>query len=431
MHQTIVLPNGLRILTEEVPGARSAALGFFVGTGSRHEKAGESGAAHFIEHMSFKGTHDRTAGDLARETDALGGQLNAYTTKECTCYYVRCLDRHLDRATELLCDMLLCSAFREEDVELERGVILEEIGMYQDSPEDLAAERLAGAVFRGSSLGRPILGRRATLEKMTGAWLREYQRTHYRPGRIVAALAGNFTQAAVDRLARRLGELEPGKAPGQRSAQYHPAVTVRRKAIEQNNLVVAFPGLSYLDERRYQLLLLNAILGGGVSSRLFQQLREERGLCYSVYSYVADHADTGLLGIYTGLGQETEGAALETIRQVVDDLAQHGPTADELDRAREQAKAAVVMGLESVQARMSHLGTGELLGERVRTPEELEQAYDAVTAGQVRDLAGELLDFSRSSLSAVGRVRTPEEYAEILGTRALDGKNQVVAPALG
>ena len=414
MYRSITLPNGARILAEHIPGVRSAALGFFVGAGSRHELPKENGAAHFIEHMSFKGTQRRTAAALAREMDAIGGQVNAYTTKESTCFYARCLDKHLDRAGDLLGDMLFHSRFDQGDVELERGVILEEIGMYEDTPEDLCAERLAMAVYKGRSLGRPILGKASTLEPMTGEFLRQWQREHYVPGAIVAALAGSFQERQVEELAQRLAALPAAPLPKTREAYYTPAVTVRKKAIEQNHLLLAFPGLSYLDDDRYALLLLNAILGGGCSSRLFQELRERRGLCYTVYSYVSDHADTGFFGVYTALNREQEDAALEAVRAIVGQLADHGPTQAELDRAREQAQANVLMGMESVQSRMSHLGTCALLYGRVREPEEILEGYSQVTREQLRMLAEKLFPFEGASLSAVGRVRPAAEYQEWL-----------------
>lgn len=414
MYRTITLPNGARILTEFIPGARTAALGFFVGTGSRHERSAENGAAHFIEHMSFKGTARRDAGQLAREMDALGGQFNAYTTKEMTCYYARCLDSHLERCLDILCDMLFESRFAQEDVELERGVILEEIGMYEDTPEDLVAERLSAAVYKNAALGRPILGRASTLDKMTGPWLREYQRTHYAPGCIVVSLAGSFPPQAVEQLRQRLSALPSGPVVREKGVGYHPAFTVRRKPIEQNHLILAFPALGYLDPRRYQLLMLNSILGGGVSSRLFQQLREQRGLCYTVYSYVADHAETGILGVYTALNRDMEDQAVQAIQSQVRDLADHGPTQEELERTREQAKANVLMGLESVQSRMSHLGTSALLYGAVREADDILAEYDRVTREQLRALAGELFQPSQMSLSAVGRVRPAEDYEQLL-----------------
>ena len=415
MYRPITLPNGARLLLQEVPGAQSAALGFFVGVGSRHEAPRENGAAHFIEHMLFKGTARRSAGQLARDMDAIGGQFNAYTTKEHTCFYGRTLDRHLDEGLDILADMLFHSRFDQGDVELERGVILEEIGMYEDTPEDLVSERLSAAVYRGTPLARPNQGPEATQEGMTGEWLARWQRKHYHAGNLVAALAGKFSPAQADSLRDLLAALPSGLPAQSPPVTYRPAVTAKKKAIEQNHLILAFPAPSYLDERRPQVLLLNALLGGGCSSRLFQQLREERGLCYSVYSYVADHADTGLLGIYAAVSRDQEWAALEGARRVALELADHGPSQEEVDRVREQAKANLLMGSESVQARMSHLGSSALLYGRVRETEELLDLYDAVTREQLRDLAGALFRMEAASLSAVGRVGSSADYAAWLG----------------
>ena len=394
------LPNGARIVTEAVPAVRSVSLGLWVATGSRHEKAGESGAAHFIEHMVFKGTGRRSARELAQEMDAIGGQVNAYTTKECTCFYARCLDEHLPRALDLLCDMVFDSKFDQADVDTERGVILEEIGMYQDNPEDLCSERLMAAVYKGSPLARPILGRKATLDKMTGEWLKHYQRTHYRPGSIVCAMAGSFTPLMVDALKARLLPLEAGETPTAVPAVYTPAITLKKKATEQNHLTLAFPGLPYGDEDRFVLQLLSTMLGSGMSSRLWQEVREKRGLCYS---------------IYTALSRDTEREALETILRVVADFAEHGPAPEELERARELSKANVLMGLESTQSRMSALGRGLLLQDRTLTTREVIDAYNAVTAEDVRALAQRLFQLSQASLSVVGRPAAEEEYRALLG----------------
>ncbi len=415
MYEKITLPNGVRILTEAVPGVRSAALGLWVGTGSRQEKPGENGAAHFIEHMVFKGTERRTAAALAEEMDAVGGQINAFTTKENTCFYARVLDSHLSQATDILCDMFFSSRFDEADVNTERGVILEEIGMYEDNPEDVCSERLAAAVYKGSALARPILGRRATLEGMTGASLKAYMAEHYLAGDIVVALAGSFTPAHVEELKERFGALRPGKCPAGKAASYTSAITVKKKAIEQNHLTLAFPGLPYGDPDRFTLQLLTSVLGGGMSSRLWQEVRERRGLCYSVYAYGAGHADTGLFAIYTALGKETEGAALDTIAATVREFTAHGVTQAELDRAREQSKANVLMGLESTQAHMSNLGRSELLMGSVMEADDLIAAYDAVTRQDILRLAEKLFDFSRASLSAVGRVGTAESYGAYRG----------------
>ena len=409
MHDTITLPNGVRLLTQAVPNVRTAALGVFVGTGSRHERAGESGAAHFLEHMTFKSTRTRSTAALARQIDALGGHVNAYTTKESTCFYLRCLDDHLPIAAEMLCDMLLDGAFSDDEVTAERSVISEEIGMYRDTPEDLAAERLAAAVWRGSSLARPILGTPGSLAKMDGAWLRAYHRSHYCPDRIVVSLAGRYDSKTVDLLTSRFSALPPGAAQCVTSARFHRAVSVKHKATEQDHLILAFPALPYTDERRYAQQLLSSILGGGVSSRLFQQVREEQGLCYNIYSYISDYADTGFLGLYAAVSPHVRASALDAVCRVTAELAEHGVTQQELDGAREQAKAGLLMAMESAQARMSHAGTSLLLRGRVLTPEQILDSYEAVTAGQLRQLAAELLDFSRCSLSAVGRVHSPDD----------------------
>ena len=410
MYDIITLPNGVRILTQPVPAVRTAAIGIFIGTGSRHEAAAENGAAHFLEHMAFKSTEHRTTDQLARQIDAVGGQVNAYTTKESTCFYARCLDTHLEQVIDLLCDMLFHTAFLPEEVDTERGVILEEIGMYKDAPEDLVAERLSAAVYKGTALARPILGTKKTLDTMTGDWLREYRRTHYRPDQIVVALAGSFSSAAVDELNARFSAVSGAPAAPIRPVAYRSAITVRRKAIEQNHLILAFPSLSYRDEGRHAMHLLSSILGGGVSSRLFQEVREKRGLCYTVYSYIADHEDTGLLGLYTALSPETETEALSTLCRVAADLAEHGPEQEELDRAREQTKSNILMSLESTQARMSHMGTAMLLRGKVASTDEVIAAYDAVTTEKVQSLAQQVFDFGRASLSAVGKVGPAEGY---------------------
>lgn len=414
MINKITLDNGVRILTEPMAGMRSASLGIWVGAGSRHETAAENGAAHFIEHMVFKGTEKRTAANIAQEMDAIGGQVNAFTTKENTCFYVRALDTHLAQAADVLCDMFFDSAFRQEDVDTERGVILEEIGMYADNPEDVCAERLAAAVYKGSPLARPILGKPSTLEKMTGETLRAWKDAHYRPDQIVVALTGSFSDAVVEDLKTRFAAITPKSRLKMKAAAYRSAFTLKRKATEQNHITLAFPGFPYGSDRRFALQLLSFILGGGMSSRLWQEVREKRGLCYSIYSYGAGHEETGLFGIYTALGRETERQALDAILSVVRDLVQDGVTEEELSRAREQSKASVLMGLESTQSRMSHLGRSTLLTDRVLTPDEIIAAYDAVTREDILALARAMFDPAQAALSAVGRIENEDYYRNFL-----------------
>lgn len=320
----------------------------------------------------------------------------------------------MPQALDILFDMVYHSSFAQEAVETERGVILEEIDMYEDTPDDLCAEKLFGAVFQGSALARPILGSAETLAPMTGEFLREYHRAHYRGDNTVVALSGSFSQEILDELRRRFAALPAGAPQPVVPAVYTPAFVVTSKPIEQNHLTLAFPGLDYNSPKRFALQLLSSILGGGVSSRLFQQVRERQGLCYTIYSYGAGHADTGVFCIYTALNKETEAKALATIRQVVDQLRREGPTSEELERAREQSKANVVMGLESTQSRMSHAGRSLLFSGEILTPEQIIAAYDSVTHEDVVALAQEIFRWDQVSLSAVGQVRTAEAYRALV-----------------
>lgn len=414
-YQLETLPNGVRILTEPLESVRSAALGIWVATGSRDERASESGAAHFIEHMLFKGTSTDTAAQLAGRMDAIGGQLNAFTTKECTCFYVHALDSHLSEGLDILTGMFFDSKFAQEDVETERGVVLEEIGMYRDDPADVCSERLAAAVYRGTPLARPILGRKATLDRMTGDWLRAYQKAHYSPDRVVVSLAGSYDQGIVEEIRRRFSAMEPVQPPKTLAARYTPAVTLRRKATEQNQLILAFPSLPAADERRFALQLMSSILGGGMSSRLFQRVREQQGLCYNIYTYGSCYEDIGVFCVSTAQSRETETQAITAIRQVIDEFVQDGPTAEELARARELSKANVLMGLESTTAHMNHLARSLLQNEAVLSPDEIIAAYDAVTQADLTALARETFRWPLASLSAVGKVAEEEQYRRLLG----------------
>ncbi|MCC8075434.1 MAG: insulinase family protein [Clostridiales bacterium] len=413
-YQMTTLPNGVRILSEQMAGFSSAALGIWVATGSRAETASESGAAHFIEHMLFKGTSRSTAEEIAQRMDAIGGQINAFTTKECTCFYARALKSHLPEALDILCEMFFDAKFAEEDVQLERGVILEEIGMYQDDPSDLVSERLSAAVYKGSPLARPILGKRSTLEKMTGRWLKDYKTTHYLPGTVIVALAGSFDESILDDIAARFSVMAPGPAKKLKPAVYHPAVTLKKKATEQNHLMLSFPSIRADSPHRFTMQLLSSILGGGMSSRLFQEIREQRGLCYSIYAAGSCYADTGMFLLYTALNRDTEAQALTAIREVVRRFTEDGVTQEELDRAREQAKASVLMGLEANTAHMNHLARNVLNGTPIQTAEEIIASYDAITREDVRDMAQETFDWSQLGFSAVGRVAAEEQYRELL-----------------
>ena len=414
MYEKITLPNGARIVFERMEGVRSVSLGIWVGAGSRFERAEEGGSAHFIEHMLFKGTETRTAAQLAEEADALGGQLNAYTTRDNTCFYTRVLDTHLPRAAEVLADMFFRSRFDEADVENEKGVIGEEIDMYEDTPEDVAAENLLAGCFPGA-LGRPVLGTEETLAGLSGRSLRAFMERTYTAPRIAVALAGSFTDADVDAVARIFAQMPPAEHSEPERSAYAPCLTLREKAVEQNQLVLGFPGLETASEERFAMQLFSNILGGSSSSRLFQTVREKHGLCYSIYSFTAGYQDTGLFAVALAANRQSErralGLTIDELRRIRDE----GVTAAELGRAREQVTASILMSLESSASRMNRLGYGELFLPRgALTPDELIERYEAVTLADVRSLAQRTLDFRRASLSAVGRVADGEEYRAAL-----------------
>lgn len=415
MYQKITLRNGVRVVAERIDHVRSAAIGVWIGNGSRFESAEQNGISHFIEHMIFKGTEKRTARHIASMMDAMGGQSNAFTTKDCTCYYMKVLDTHLHTAAELLADMFLCSSFANEDIELERGVVLEEIDMYEDTPEDVATEKLFEACYEGTALGRPILGTEETLARMDSKALHDYVRKNYHPEDTVVALSGSFSDADLDYIRELFGEMQGSGRNQIEPAHYQPRVVIRSKEIEQNHLCLGFPGLPLLDDKRYAYQLMNAIIGGGMSSRLFQTVRERNGMCYSIYSFPSSHVDTGMFSIYVGLGQEDEAKAAKLICNVLRDFCAEGPTREELSRCREQLKSNLLMGLESTNARMHHLGRYELFTDHVISSDELVAAYDAVTADQVRALANEMFRFDQASICAVGNTGDEAYYRSLIG----------------
>ncbi|MDO4372229.1 MAG: pitrilysin family protein [Clostridia bacterium] len=409
-----LLPNGVRVIYEPLDHVRSCAIGVWVENGSCHEPDELSGMAHFIEHMLFKGTETRTAAQLAQAFDGIGGQVNAFTTKEHTCFYARTLDTHVQTAADLLCDMVLHSVFAQRDLDLERGVVLEEIGMYEDSPEDLVSEILSAACFPGQPLGRPILGYDKTLAAIDHAAMSRYHRTHYVAENTIVALSGSFTEKDLQAVCSLFSAMPSGQRNRLPSACYQKAAVVKKKEIEQNHLLLVFPAVSAADPRRYPLAVLNNILGSGMSSRLFQRVRERSGLCYSIYSYTSLYASAGVLGVYVALGREMQHDALGMIREELLLLREEGVTQDELVRAKEQLKTSLLMGLESTSTRMSALARSEMTYGSYISPRETAALLEAVTREDVQSLARQVLDFSRLSFSAVGNVDAPETYLALL-----------------
>lgn len=395
-----VLPGGLRIVTESMPSVRSAAIGVWVNVGSRDELASQTGSAHYLEHLLFKGTATRSALDISSAIDAVGGEMNAFTSKEVTCFYTRVLDTSVPLAIDVLIDMITSATIAAADVDQERSVVLEEIAMRDDDPADLVHEHFAREMFGDAPLGRSILGTVANIEGLSRRSIHGFYRRYYTPDRLVVAVAGNVEHGAVVRLLRKA--LARGGMAAQGAARPHVAprgrVRVARdggyakfdKVTEQANLVIGVPGLDRSDERRYQLAVLNAALGGGMSSRLFQEVREKRGLVYSVYSFTQQFADAGLVGVYAGCQPKRLASVQEVCDTVLADVAQHGITADELDRAKGQVCGNTVLGLEDTSSRMSRIARSELTTGWIPSVSQVLDEVQAVTLEQVHALAHHL-----------------------------------------
>lgn len=410
MVNSITLKNGVRIVYEHVPSIRSCSMGIWVENGSRHEPEELSGISHFIEHMMFKGTDKKTAAQLAEEFDAIGGAVNAFTTKENTCYYFKTLDEYLDRGADTLCHMYFDSVFTKENTDLERGVVIEEIGMYEDTPEDLANELLSMNMYGSCSLGRPILGTRETLAHIDENILMDYYKSKYTPKNTLVSLAGSFSRDSLNKIIARFENMPDGTPPIMPEAIYTPVFVTKERDFEQNHIYIAFEAIPQGDERRYAAQVLNNILGGGMSSRLFQKVREQNGLCYTVYSFISAAQGAGVLGIYTATNKNTEHKAVSLICQVCRDIAENGVTPEELDRSKNQLKAAALMSIENTATRMTNNAKNQFVYGKAVSPEEIAAGYDSVTADDVQALAKTIFDFDKMSLASVGKVSSVEEY---------------------
>ena len=414
-----VLPGGLRVVTENVPGVRSAAFGIWVGVGSRDETPAQAGAAHYLEHLLFKGTRRRTAMQISAEVDAVGGEMNAFTSKEYTCFYARVLDQDLPLAIDVVSDIVTSALLRAEDVESERDVILEEIAMRDDDPGDLVHEEFADALYGKTPLGRPILGTIETIESITPRAIRSFYRGKYLPANMVVSAAGNVDHATVVRQVKRAfgeaGLLDGDTAPGlPREGAFRTRgagdVRVLNKTTEQANVVLGVPGLSRSDERRFALGVLNSALGGGMSSRLFQEIREKRGLAYSVFSFTSHYADTGMFGVYAGCMPKKVDDVLEISRDELAKVAASGLTDEELQRGKGQVRGGLVLGLEDTGSRMSRIGKAELLTGDLWSTAEVLSAIDAVTVDEVRSVAATLLEVS-PTLAVIGPFDTDRDFS--------------------
>jgi len=407
------LGDGLVVAVEDIPYVRSVSVGVWVGVGSRQEPPHLAGVSHFVEHLLFKGTQRRTARQIAEEMDSIGGLLNGYTSKEYSCYYVKVLDEHLDRAMDLLSDLVLGPRFDAVDLTKEKGVILEEIKMYEDTPDELVGDLLAEAAWGRHPIGRPILGSERTVAGLAPEIVRAYHQAGYRQSNIVVAMAGNVKPEDGFGLARRYFASAP-TAGGRAKASaptFRPGFRRRTKGIEQVHLSLGFAGLALDDPGVYEFHLLAGVLGGGSSSRLFQSIREERGLAYSVFAYASPFSDTGLLGVYAAVSPENVLEALRLAAAEIHKLCSDGPGAEELQRAKDQAKASLLLGLENTSNRMSRLGRSLLLLGRAPSPDEVAAKIDAVTAESLTALARRVLQLPDAAVAAVGPKGLPSEEA--------------------
>jgi predicted Zn-dependent peptidase len=406
-HRITELGSGLRIATEAMPSVRSAALGFFVGTGSRGESVAEAGLSHFLEHLLFRGTDRYGSAEIDQLFDAMGAELNAGTDKESTTVYARMLDEHLPRAFDVMADMVWRPAFREIDPE--REVVLEEIAMYEDDPQDTVFDVLGEAVFGGHPLGRPIIGRAPVIRDTPVEQIAAFHAARYVPGSIVIAAAGSVDHDQIVELAERTLRDGVAGAPGIEPAPADPSPTVRfqRKDTEQCHVCLGAIGLPRGDDRRFASRVLDAIFGGLSSSRLFQAVREERGLAYSVYSFAGQYADTGQIGLYVGTRPDKVGEAMGVVGDELSRLREQPATEEELERARENVKARVVLAMESTGARMNRLGASLLFGLPLLETDEVMARFDAVTLDDLRELTDELWAPERLSAAGIG----PDEQA--------------------
>ena len=412
------LANGVRVITEAMPHVRSVSVGIWIGSGSRRENADENGISHFIEHMLFKGTTRRSAEDIARSVDSIGGNLDAFTAKELVCFNTKVLDEHLSLAFDVLADLVLHPSFREEDIEKEKGVILEEIKMEADSPDYLVHEIFSANFWKDHPLGKPILGTPQSVKRFDQDMIRSYYSAVYAPSNLVVTAAGNLTHGGLVALARQHLEWLPpaGPAPADQLPVTHARIALRnKKSLEQVHLCLGVPSYPLPHEERFACYVLNTLLGGGMSSRLFQNVRERQGLAYAVFSELNPYRDTGCLSIYAGTSIESAKKVVEAIRNEFRDLKENLVADEELRRAKDHLKGSLMLSLESTSSRMSNLARQEMYFGRFFSLDELVESIESVAASDVQRIAQTFFDPKQIALTILGNLEnfkmTREELA--------------------
>ena len=417
-----VHPSGLRIVTEEIPSVRSAAFGIWVNVGSRDESPKVAGASHFLEHLLFKGTKTRTALEISSAIEAVGGEMNAFTSKEYTCFYARVIDTDLPLAIEVIADLITSSLGRPEDVESERKVVLEEIAMRDDDPSDLVHDLFSETFFGDTPVGRPILGTVESINEMSRSSVFNYYKKKYLPQDIVVSVAGNIKhQKVIDQVIKAMSQ-DDFFGSGKNQPKMRPSTSVRRKGnpvgliyrkTEQAHLFLGVDGVARDDERRFAMSVLSAALGGGMSSRLFQEIREKRGLAYSVYSYAQQFAGAGMLGFYAGCTPQKATEVIRIIREILNDVAVNGLTHEELLRAQGAVKGTLVLSQEDTGSRMSRIGKSELVHGEVLGFDEILRAISSVTSSEIRELASEFL-IKSPTLAIVGPFNKESVFEKVM-----------------
>ena len=403
------LSNGITVITEELPYLRSSSFGIWVKVGSADEDDSNNGIAHIIEHMLFKGTESRNAKQIADEMAKIGGNMNAFTSKECTSYYATTLSEHLPIAIDIISDMLIYSLIDEKALRKEKGVILEEIDMYDDSPEDLVHEMLQQRIWKDHPLGYMISGTKKIVRKVTREQIIDFKDTYYVGENMTISLAGNFNEINILRLLEeKFGVIKTRSEKSRKISgrpEYNKVVCKRDKDIEQMHCNIAFDSISYLSEERYILSVLNSIFGGSINSRLFQKIRENSGLTYSIYSYGSSYRETGLFHIYAAMNPAQTATVVKKIGQIINDIKKKGVTSEELQMTKEQIKTELILGSESAKSRMNSNGKSIINRGRIIQLEEMIDGIEKVTLGSVLNFANRYFDPKNASISLVGNLK--------------------------
>ena len=412
MYKKYTLDNGIRVVMEDISYVNSVSIGVWVDNGSIKEDKHLNGISHFIEHMLFKGTSNRTARQIAETIDNIGGQINAFTSKEYTCFYAKVIDSHLSIAIDVLADMINNSLFSEEDIEKEKSVVIEEINMYEDSPEDVVYDLLAETMFENTSLSLPILGTVDTLNSITREKLIDYFNNNYTVENLVISIAGNIkVDETIELLEKKFGILKHNSDKNNNiadSIKFTQKIRGKYKKTEQLNFCIGMEGIPCGNDDIYSLLVLNNIFGGSMSSRLFQKIREEKGLVYSVYSHPSSYKNIGTFTIYAGLNPKQIYNVVNIIKNDIEELKLNLITIDELEKSKEQLKGNYILGLESTSSRMAEIGKSELILGKICSPKEILEKIDKVTLEDVKETIDKIFNYNKFNIAYVGNITNKE-----------------------